>query len=685
MTKMRPETPKVTVLISTFNRPAYLREAIASVIGQSMPDWELLVMNDGGVDVRGIVEAFGDRRTRYFHDAANRGLAHRLNFGLEQARGRYIAYLGDDDRYYPNHLDVLSRELDEHRHCGAVYSDLYAVAFVEDDTTGRRLVLDKFIQVSRDFNRDLLFGFNFILHVSLMHRRDLAFKAGGYDEAVRVMIDWNMMRKLAFFTDFKHIAVPTGEYFMSITDSDRISVRERRDGDGFKHNLRRIKADLPPRPWLQVQTVAMVWPVARWTPAAVSQAAALIDEICYPLHYVIVNNDPTLDGNDCRRMLGQIADLGNVTIETPPKPLSELDAYRFGARKYDAEFVYLATADTNPRVKGRIISAVHAWPRPGADALKWDVAAEKSGPFDLFMKRSRFLRASASPKRRLNITAALMPPYPPAAYRCDLLLMSAQQELAGGRHQSAYRKIKQAEHIRQGGASDAFRVDLQAKICIMSGRYQEAETLCRTLIGRGYGADNWIRLAQALQRQGKFRDAVAAYQKGLKEIDLNEEDLMREPFPITVGCELASFSAFIGRGECLLADGDAAAAARMFRLASKLKANSHRSFLGFGKLFLHTGEFEQAYTALLAAYRLAPRDVEVLRTIGALFERQNKFEDACRAYRNALRTDGGDELSLARLEALSSRFNHKEAFDAVPMGLTERQHPGSTATARQST
>ena len=59
---MSVESPKATVLISTYNRPDYLREAIASVMAQTMTDWELLVMNDGGVDVAHVVAEFNDPR-----------------------------------------------------------------------------------------------------------------------------------------------------------------------------------------------------------------------------------------------------------------------------------------------------------------------------------------------------------------------------------------------------------------------------------------------------------------------------------------------------------------------------------------------------------------------------------------------------------------------------------------------
>ena len=128
--------PKVSVLMGTYNRPDYLKEAVASVINQTFQDWELLVMNDGGVDVGNIIEEYQDPRIFYFQDDINRGLSTRLNFGLKQANGKYIAYLGDDDKYYSNHLDVLSKILDQNTDIGVAYSDLYAVQFIKDKVTG---------------------------------------------------------------------------------------------------------------------------------------------------------------------------------------------------------------------------------------------------------------------------------------------------------------------------------------------------------------------------------------------------------------------------------------------------------------------------------------------------------------------------------------------------------------------
>jgi O-antigen biosynthesis protein len=213
---MTTAPPKVTVLISTYNRPDYLQEAVNSVINQSMSDWELLIMNDGGVDVGPILAGYHDPRIRYFNDSNNKGAAHRFNFGLTRARGAYVTYLGDDDLYYPNHLEVLSSALDDHPEVALAYSDLYAVSCVKDEATGKRYVLDKRIQVSRDFNRDFMMHYNHVLHVSLMHRIEAAFRVGCFDETVKVLIEWSLNRRLCFMYDFIYVPVPTGEYYMPV-------------------------------------------------------------------------------------------------------------------------------------------------------------------------------------------------------------------------------------------------------------------------------------------------------------------------------------------------------------------------------------------------------------------------------------------------------------------------------------
>ena len=107
------ETPLVTVVIPTFNRSAVLRLAIESVLAQKMDRFELLVIGDCCTDdSEQVVAAVEDKRVRWINLDRNVGIqTGPNNEGLLQARGTYIAYLGHDDLWLPDHLERLCRAL----------------------------------------------------------------------------------------------------------------------------------------------------------------------------------------------------------------------------------------------------------------------------------------------------------------------------------------------------------------------------------------------------------------------------------------------------------------------------------------------------------------------------------------------------------------------------------------------
>jgi glycosyltransferase involved in cell wall biosynthesis len=99
-------SPRVTVIVATYNWSTVLPYAIASVLGQTMRDFELLVVGDGCTDdSEQVVAAIPDPRVRWINLPANTG--HQSgpnNRGLEEATGEFIAYLGHDDLWLPHHL-----------------------------------------------------------------------------------------------------------------------------------------------------------------------------------------------------------------------------------------------------------------------------------------------------------------------------------------------------------------------------------------------------------------------------------------------------------------------------------------------------------------------------------------------------------------------------------------------------
>ena len=98
--------PLVSVVIATHNRPAALREALRSVLGQTLLDWEIIVVGDGcRPDTAVTVAAFGDERVSYIDLPVNFGeQSGPNNIGFARARGRFVAILNHDDIWFPDHL-----------------------------------------------------------------------------------------------------------------------------------------------------------------------------------------------------------------------------------------------------------------------------------------------------------------------------------------------------------------------------------------------------------------------------------------------------------------------------------------------------------------------------------------------------------------------------------------------------
>ncbi len=251
------EQPLVTVMMSTYNRPQYVREAVDSVLGQTYRNFEFIAVRDGGADLSAVLGDIRDERFIFIDRNENHGKPFSLNQAIQRARGKYVCYIDDDDIFYPHHIETLVEALEGQDEYQVAYTDLYkAHCRVEPD--GKRVVLSKNVEIARDFDRFSMFLFNHVLHVSLMHRRDLFEKTGPYNEKLTVMIDWDIARKLTFFSDFKHVPEVTGQYYGPVGDCDRISIKQRKSTKKYIMNLLAIRTTRPEKPWPKSKDVSMI-------------------------------------------------------------------------------------------------------------------------------------------------------------------------------------------------------------------------------------------------------------------------------------------------------------------------------------------------------------------------------------------------------------------------------------------
>jgi glycosyltransferase involved in cell wall biosynthesis len=95
----------VSVILTTFNRSALVRRAIDSVLGQTLEDFELIVVDDCSTDSTGeVVSAIDDPRISLIRNERNLGLAEARNAGIRIARGAFVCFLDDDDELLPDKL-----------------------------------------------------------------------------------------------------------------------------------------------------------------------------------------------------------------------------------------------------------------------------------------------------------------------------------------------------------------------------------------------------------------------------------------------------------------------------------------------------------------------------------------------------------------------------------------------------
>ncbi len=109
------QLPRVSILLPIFNGVSTIKSAVQSIIDQEYQDWELIILDDGSTDesVR-IIESIPDSRIKIISDGLHKGLATRLNEGIDLALGTYIARMDADDLCFPNRLDKQVLFLDSH-------------------------------------------------------------------------------------------------------------------------------------------------------------------------------------------------------------------------------------------------------------------------------------------------------------------------------------------------------------------------------------------------------------------------------------------------------------------------------------------------------------------------------------------------------------------------------------------
>ena len=106
MAVVNEQEPLVSVVISTYNRQAYLKEAISSVVGQTYRNIEVIIADDCSTESpKALVDAFQDSRLNLRINEENIGMGPNLNSAFKLAKGKYVASINDDDVWQKDFLE----------------------------------------------------------------------------------------------------------------------------------------------------------------------------------------------------------------------------------------------------------------------------------------------------------------------------------------------------------------------------------------------------------------------------------------------------------------------------------------------------------------------------------------------------------------------------------------------------
>ncbi|MBI4355948.1 MAG: glycosyltransferase [Candidatus Omnitrophica bacterium] len=183
-------TPKVSVVVPTYNRAHLIPEALESIWAQTYRDLEVIVVDDGSTDdTREILRPWWPR-LRYIYQP-NQGCAAARNRGISLARGTYVAFLDSDDRWLPDKLAQQVAWLEAHSKAGLVYSRLWRYVLGRD---AEREICPR--ELPATF-LDVLRGSGFIPTSTVMVRRRCLEAVGLFDVSLPVAEDWDLWLRIA--------------------------------------------------------------------------------------------------------------------------------------------------------------------------------------------------------------------------------------------------------------------------------------------------------------------------------------------------------------------------------------------------------------------------------------------------------------------------------------------------------
>ena len=213
----------VSIIIPTYNRAKCILNSIESVLNQTYPFFELLIVDDGSTDnTEEVVHGIEDDRVKYIKMPQNGGAAAARNYGISVAQYDYIAFQDSDDWWDPEKLDKEMRCITSNPSFAMVYCQMRCIE-VNEKGAGKEIAITPADAVPDSIKSGRIYEYllkaNYVGAPTMLIRRECLDKVGRFDEAYNALEDWDLVLRISRDYPIGFVAEPLFTYNMQPADS----------------------------------------------------------------------------------------------------------------------------------------------------------------------------------------------------------------------------------------------------------------------------------------------------------------------------------------------------------------------------------------------------------------------------------------------------------------------------------
>lgn len=609
--KNEKSSPLVSVIVPTQNRPDFLSKALDSISLQTYKQIEAIVVNDGGEDVSTIINAFQGRLTiKYFTHDRNKDRSAARNTAIKHASGQYIAYLDDDDVFYPDHIETALKVLTNTVY-KVVYTDACRAYQIKAGDSYHTIKKD--FPYSTDYTKGIFYKTNITPILCVVHDKECIKGVGMFDESLPVLEDWDLWIRMSEKYDFYHIKKVTCEFSWR---EDGTSTTSNKAGE-----FARVRRLIYERYSKQVQAltaqqkivsiIMLTWNALDYTKKCVN---SIQHHTSYP-HEIIFVDNASSDGT-VEYLRNLVKEHSNYKLIENKENRGFAAGNNQGAAVASGEYVCLLNNDV-------LVSA--GWLESLVESLEKDEKIGMVGPITNSISGRQMVSSipytddagfhGFSQKIRKACYGRLTPRYRIAGFA--LLMKKSLYEDVGGLDESFGTGNYEDDDLCLKIREKSYTVMVDESVFIHHYRSQ-------TFIENKIDYKNSITVNDSRFRQ--------------KWPGVDYEELLELRVSL-----VDTNAALVSQGQQALEAGNTDKAIKLFSKVVNTNPIDSAALCGLGLAFQANGEIDNAISLLEKVASLQPHDASLYNNLGVLYYKKGMYDDARTCFEKALALDPGYE------------------------------------------